>query len=112
MGAGKGFSTGKVPAMTHSIIFRPVAQAEYLKAIEWYEDRQSGLGVTFDAAAQVVLATIADHPDRYPIAERDIREAPVHLYPYTIYYRLHSGHIEVLAVFHQSRDPAEWQSRL
>lgn len=98
--------------MTHSIIFRPVAQAEHLKAVEWYEDQQSGLGQTFDAAVQTLLVTIANHPDRYPIADGDIREAPVHRYPYTVYYRLRSEYIEVLAVFHQSRNPTEWQSRL
>src|SRR6185436_8481102 len=110
-GTGQGRRTGQVPVMSHPIIFRPVARAEYLQAIEWYENQQPGLSADFEAAVQVILDTITSYPDRYSIAERDIREALVMRFPYSVYYRLRSGDVEVLAVFHQSRDPAEWQSR-
>ena len=97
--------------MSLPVIFRPMARSEYLRAIEWYENQQPGLGADFEASVEAVLTTIANQPDRYPIAERDIREAPVHRFPYCVYYRVRPDRIEVLAVFHQSRDPAEWQSR-
>jgi toxin ParE1/3/4 len=93
------------------VVFRPAAQAEYVAAAAWYEARQPGLGADFEAEVQAVLDTIANQPDRYPAAARDIREAPVSRFPYCIYYRERGGRIVVLAVFHQSRDPAEWQSR-
>jgi plasmid stabilization system protein ParE len=93
------------------IVFRPIAQAEYDGAIAWYEAQQAGLGAAFEAEVQAVLDTIANTPDRYPVALRDIREAPLGRFPYCVYYRVRSGSVVVLAVYHQARDPSGWQSR-
>jgi toxin ParE1/3/4 len=90
---------------------RLVAQAEFDDAADWYEARRPGLGIRFVAAVQKVLATLADHPDRWPEAEPGIREAPVNGWPYFIYYQVHPDHLMVIAVFHASRDPSIWQSR-
>ena len=97
--------------MTHSPILRPQAEAEYEAAALWYESQQAGRGAAFQAAVEAVLTAIATQPDRYPIHTRDIREAPVLGYPYCIYYRLSSGRLFVIAIFHASRDPSVWQSR-
>jgi len=77
----------------------------------WYEGQQAGLGAALAAEVRRVLGVIALKPDRYPVAARDIREAPVARFPYCIYYRVRPGCIVVIAVFHTSRDPAEWQRR-
>ena len=58
------------------------------------------------------MAEIAGHPKRYPIILRDIREAPVRRFPYCVYYRVRQARLIVLSVFHTSRDPTEWQSRV
>lgn len=93
------------------IVFRPLAQAEYDNSALFYEARQVGLGGAFTAEVEAVLDTISAKPDRYPIARRDIREAPVDQFPFCVYYRVRSNRLIVLAVFHQSRDPSEWLSR-
>ena len=93
------------------VSFRSSAQAEYDGAVAWYDAQQPGLGPAFEAAVQTILAVIAGQPDRYPVSARDIREAPVGRFPYCVYYRVRVGRVVVVAVFHQSRDPAEWQSR-
>jgi toxin ParE1/3/4 len=93
------------------VVFRSAAETEYLVAAAFYEGQQAGLGAEFESEVQAVLDTIANHSDRYPIAVRDIREAPVKRFPYCIYYRVRADRLVILAVFHQSRDPAEWQSR-
>jgi toxin ParE1/3/4 len=94
-----------------SVVFRPVAEAEYIGATAFYEAQQPGLGADFEAEVQAVVDLIANKPDRYPIAVRDIREAPVKRFPYCVYYRMRGDRLVVLAVFHQSRDPSEWQGR-
>ena len=98
--------------MNLPIEFRRTAKAEYDDASLWYDTERTGLGSVFEAAVQAVLSIIAGQPDRYPIAERDIREADVLGFPYCVYYRVRSERIIVVAVFHQSRDPAEWKSRV
>ena len=97
--------------MNLPVSFRPPAQSEYDSAAAWYDAQQPGLGPQFEAEVQAVLGVIAGQPDRYPVAARDIREAPVSRFPYCVYYRVRAGRIVVVSVFHQSRDPAEWQSR-
>jgi plasmid stabilization system protein ParE len=41
----------------------------------------------------------------------DIRKAVVTKFPYCVFYRELSDRVEVIAVFHTSRDPSVWQQR-
>jgi hypothetical protein len=97
--------------MSRPLIFRRVARTEYVRAISWYEAEQPGLGADFEAKIEALLAIIAVDPNRYAIADRDTRVAPVQRFPYCVYYKVYPDRIDVLGVFHQSRDPSEWQSR-
>lgn len=97
--------------MSLPLDFRPIAAVEFDAAVAWYEDQRPGLGSDFAAQVQQVLNTIADHPDRYRVADRDVREALVSRFPYCIYYRIKRDRIVVIAVFHTSRDPSILQSR-
>jgi plasmid stabilization system protein ParE len=97
--------------MSLPLVFRTAAQMEFDDAADWYDSEQAGLGAAFVAEVQEVLDTIAAHPERYPIATGDVREAAVSRFPYYIYYRVKTNHIAVIAVFHTSRDRAVWQAR-
>ncbi len=98
--------------MSLPITFRPIAQGEFDEAALWYEDQRPGLGDEFVAEVQQVLDTLAEHPERYPLALADVREALVPRFPYCVYYRVRSDRIVIIAVFHSSRDPAVWQARV
>ncbi|MFO0823601.1 MAG: type II toxin-antitoxin system RelE/ParE family toxin [Gemmataceae bacterium] len=97
--------------MSLPVILRRAAQCEFDTAADWYEARQAGRGVAFTAAVGRVLARIAAQPELYAPVQDDIREALVSGYPFAIYYRAEPTQIVVLAVFHTSRDPNEWQGR-
>jgi plasmid stabilization system protein ParE len=97
--------------MSVRIVFRAAAQAEFERDAVWYESQRSGLGDDFVAEVQKVLDAIANQPVRYPLIFGDVREAPVHRFPYAVYYRAKTKHVVVLAVFHCSRDPSTWQGR-
>lgn len=50
-----------------------------------------------------------------PVAVTDLTDARrrvVRRFPYVVIYLVEPEHIEVLAVFHTSRDPKQWQGRL
>jgi toxin ParE1/3/4 len=98
--------------MSPAIIFRRAALLEYERAIEWYERQRVGLGLEFEEQIERVLADIVAHPKRSPLVLRDIREAMVRRFPYCIYFRFRHGRLIVLSVFHTSRDPNVWQSRI
>ena len=97
--------------MMFSIRMRPLAAAELEDSATWYETQRPGLGSTFGAEIQRVLDTLAADPKRFPIILDDMREAPVDLFPYAIYYRVKQGEVIVTSVFHTSRDPAIWKGR-
>ncbi len=97
--------------MSLPVVLRRVAQAEFDDAADWYEQRRAGRGTAFTAAVRHVLTEIGTHPDRYPEVRGEVREAPVAGYPYTVFYRPGAARVVVIAVFHTSRDPAEWQKR-
>ncbi len=97
--------------MSHTIIFRRAAQAEYDAAADWYDGELAGLGTEFILEVRRVLRLIASQPDRYPEVDGGIREAILHRFPYAVYFSVTPYQIHILSVFHTSRDPSAWRSR-
>jgi plasmid stabilization system protein ParE len=93
------------------VVVRPAARAELAEAVEWHERRRAGRGDVFTAAVEGVFDEITANPLLYAEVYDDIREAPVPGFRYCVYYRPHPDRIEVIAVFHTSRDPSVWQRR-
>jgi len=93
------------------VMFEPPAQDELDSAYEWYEAQRPGLGDEFVAAVWTTIIRIRDRPDLYARTHKDVRRANVERFPYSVYYRVQSSRILVLAVFHGSRDPAAWRRR-
>jgi plasmid stabilization system protein ParE len=91
--------------------FHPAVRDEIDDAHDWYEQRQPGLGRDFLDEVERVLAEITANPARYGFADADIREGPLHRFPYAVYYRVLPNRIRILAVYHLSRNPTRWQSR-
>ncbi len=97
--------------MNLPVILRRIAQAEFDDAADWYEEQRAGQGAAFTGAVREVLMDLGSRPEAHPGVHGDVREALVARYPYAVYYRPGPGQVTVLAVFHSSRDPAEWQRR-
>ena len=92
--------------------FHPDAAAEYLEAIAYYEDRRAGLGATFIAEFEHIVARVVEAPDRYPIARApDVRRTRLRRFPFALLFRRLGDGIQVLAVAHDRRRPAYWQNR-
>ena len=74
--------------------------------------RRSGLGDAFADAIAEVLQRIGSMPRLHGKVFGEVRKAVVRGYPYCVYYREEASQIRVIAVFHTSRDPKEWQDRV
>ena len=98
--------------MNLPIVFRLGARAEFDEAFDWYEQQQAGLGLDFLDCVADVLARIESMPKSYEMVFEDVRRAIVRRFPYSIFYRIETNQIVVLAVFHSKRDPKTWQSRV
>ena len=97
--------------MSLAIVLRAEAQAEFDEAFDLYDGERVGLGLEFIAEIQRAFDRIAVDPELHPVVFGDIRKRVVRRFPYSIFYRAHSDRIEVIAVFHASRDPIVWQRR-
>ena len=97
--------------MTPRLLLEPEAEAEFLEAARWYEDRRPGLGTEFRASVETTLEVIEGAPERFPVALRDIRKARVPRFPYVVYYVPLSDVVSVIAIIHGRRSPRRWQAR-
>ncbi len=88
------------------------AALEFAEAAAFYERRVAGLGTRFAEAIQRALAMIQKTPERWAKVDAEVRGCRINDFPYTIYYRILSDHIEVVAYKHHSRHPDYWQERL
>ena len=90
----------------------PDAKAEFDAAADWYEQRRPGLGADFIARVREVLTRIAANPGLHRKVYQDVRKTLVRKFPYVVIYREESAEVLVISVFHTSRNPAVWQSRV
>ena len=93
------------------IALRSEAESEFDEAFDYYDLQRPGLGFAFVAEVQRVFDRIAINPVMHQTAFADIRKGVVRRFPFNIFYRPHSDRVEVIAVFHTSRDPSIWQRR-
>ncbi len=84
--------------------FSPAATREVAAALSWYERAQVGLGYRFKATLQEVFWLIEAYPEASPIVFLQYRQTRVHGFPFVVVYEPKEEVIEILAVFHASRD--------
>ncbi|MFZ4397449.1 MAG: type II toxin-antitoxin system RelE/ParE family toxin [Kiritimatiellia bacterium] len=98
--------------MTRLLFIRPEAEAEMAEAFDWYEARVPGLGSDFLSCLDVIFHSLAQTPQQYPLVHRTVRRALTHRFPYEVFFVIEDGRIVVLSVFHASRNPKSWQTRI
>ncbi len=92
--------------------FHPEAEAEFLKAIAFYEERSPGLGLDFSAEVRAAIQRILAFPLAWQVLEGEIRRALVHRFPYGVLYAVEEGRIWIVAVMNLHRQPEYWWDRL
>ncbi|MBL8527836.1 MAG: type II toxin-antitoxin system RelE/ParE family toxin [Burkholderiales bacterium] len=93
------------------VLFRPAAEADVGDAYVWYERQRPGLGDQFRAELKATLQLIAERPELLQVLHRDTRRAPLHRFPYSVFYRVYPEAIVVVACMHGRRSPERWHSR-
>ena len=71
-----------------TVIFSPVAFADVEQAVDYYEEKQSGLGKRFGAQLQLTLNTIKRNPFFATVRYDDIRCAGIKKFPYLVHYHI------------------------
>lgn len=96
--------------MTLPVVLSEIARAEFDEAADWLDERY-GSGLRFIVRVERVLEQIGRYPELHRLVRNDLRRAIVPKTDYVIYYQVLPDRIEVVSVFHGSRDPEHWQER-
>jgi len=93
-------------------VIRPEADVELAQAARWYEERRRGLGGEFLDSFAAVTNRLCQNPRLFAPIFGETRRALLHRFPYSVIYEVHGDEVVILACFHESRDPKEWQRRV
>ena len=84
-----------------SLLLLQEAKEDLAVAVQWYEERQAGLGRRLTASVRDVLARIRENPRAFPVVWRtDTRRAMTKRFPYGVFFVESETKIIVLRIFH------------
>jgi len=92
--------------------FHPEAEAEFVQAIEYYEECETGLGYDFAVEVYSAIERTMAYRKAWPIIEEDIRRSLVRRFPYGILYAEEDYELFIVAVMHLHREPDYWKHRI
>lgn len=96
----------------YSVAFTPEAETEALRAYFWYENQRDGLGEDFKICLDSKIDSLMKNPTASSYIYKNIRTSKIKRFPFNIIYRVFNFQIQIIAVFHHSRNPKEWRKRI
>ncbi len=93
------------------VVFTQAARLELIDAQDWYEDEAPGLGRRFREAIDALAERMTAKPWQFPAVFKNVRRALLRRFPYALFFVVDGDTLLVIACFHASRDPAQWQKR-
>ena len=94
------------------VTFHPEAGAEVMDAVEYYENRVTGLGFDLIGEVERAIEQISESPEASQMIGRRARRKPLWRFPYNIIYAAYTDRIRIVAFAHQKRRPFYWCKRL
>jgi plasmid stabilization system protein ParE len=82
-----------------------------IEAHDWYEGEVRGLGRRFRQSVDVLAERMSENPRQFPVVFRNVRRALFRRFPYSLFFVVEDETLLVIACFHASRDPLQWQNR-
>ena len=97
--------------MTGRLLIRPEASADIAEAFSWYEAQRAGVGGEFAVELDRTFEAIQLFPTAGPLVYRGLRRVLVPHFPYSVYYMVERGILEIRGVLHNRRNPATRDQR-
>lgn len=94
-----------------TVVFTQAARAELIGAQDWYEVQAEGLGRSFRRAVDVLAERMSANPRLFPVVFKNVRRALLRNFPYALFFVIEDETLLVIACFHASRGPLQWQKR-
>jgi len=91
--------------MSYSLIIKPPAQEDIEESAVWYEQESTGLGHEFIQAVEEKLEVIEKNPNLFEVKYKQVHQAFLYRFPFSIHYIVEAENIFVVAVLHTNSDP-------
>lgn len=89
------------------------AEDDLLESYVWYDNQKLGLGEDFLDALDGARDAILSNPLAYKIVYRKrVRAYTLTSFPFQILYLIEKDEVNVISVFHTSRNPKSWRKRI
>ncbi len=93
------------------VYFHEDAEAEFGRAVDFYENCRSGLGLEFAQEVYAAVARIVRYPAAWSPMSKNTRRCLTNRFPFGIIYQVRADHIRVIAVADLRRSPDFWMQR-
>lgn len=97
--------------LKYTVSFSAEARDETFKAYLWYKEEKSGLEKKFRENLRVKIESLKQNPKASSFVYKNVRSSRMKTFPYNILYTISNSNIQIIAVFHHSRNPKEWKKR-
>lgn len=99
--------------MGFKLIYAAEVYDDLQQNIDWYNEKQSGLGSRFFEAVKEQISRIKKTPYGNAVRYEEVRCTKVKGFPYMIHFKVFPdiNTIKVTAVFSTHRDPTIWKGR-
>ncbi|MCX5720086.1 MAG: type II toxin-antitoxin system RelE/ParE family toxin [Nitrospirae bacterium] len=92
--------------------FHPEAKEELFKAIHYFEECQSGLGLEFSKEIFSTIQRIIHFPVAWSKFSENTRRCLTNQFPYGVIYQIVEEEIVVIAIMQLNREPDYWKKRI
>ena len=87
------------------------ARAEFLAAIDYYEECQVGLGAEFAEEVYGTIQRIIYFQESWPEMSKNTRRCLTNRFPYGVVYQITEEEIIIIAIMQLNREPEYWKER-
>ena len=88
------------------------AENDFDNSYEYYYDDSPNLADTFFQRINASLEIITKSPLSFQVIHKTLRKFTVKKFPSIIYYQVVDCTIQIIAIFHTSRNPKIWTERI
>ncbi|HSK14380.1 MAG TPA: type II toxin-antitoxin system RelE/ParE family toxin [Phnomibacter sp.] len=92
-------------------MIKPEAESDFIEIRDRYEDVSNGSGTRFFLDLTTTLEKIKRNPQYCFNVGHGYRRANIQDFPYSVYFQKEEKRVIIFGIFHQHRDPKEWQKR-
>jgi len=99
--------------MKFAVEYNPEFFNDLVDAVDWYNDRQIGLGTRFFNKVKKQTTKLSTSALHFAVRYDDVRCMRIEKFPYLVHYRVNKQTltVKIEALFHTSRDPKIWYER-